>query len=72
MSLGFSWAFLEKGVDSVMTKLEDGLDMKTVSFVHCFCFCSKESANFLLVSSLVYGYLHVSCYLTTLDLDRTI
>jgi hypothetical protein len=27
------WTFLEKGIDSVMLKLEEGVDMKTV----CLC-----------------------------------
>jgi hypothetical protein len=26
----YRWAFLEKGIDNVMVKLEEGVDMKTV------------------------------------------
>jgi cullin 1 len=28
------WAFLERGIDSVMLKLEEGVDMKTVCILY--------------------------------------
>ncbi|KAK2764360.1 hypothetical protein FQN54_009054 [Arachnomyces sp. PD_36] len=44
-----TWVFLEKGVDSVMTKLEDGLDMKAYmdiyTAIHDFCTSQKAVAS---------------------------
>ncbi|KAJ0425906.1 Cullin [Aspergillus carlsbadensis] len=43
--LGETWAFLEKGIDNVMVKLEEGVDMKTYmalyTAVHNFCTSHK-------------------------------
>ncbi|KAE8147835.1 Cullin [Aspergillus avenaceus] len=44
-----TWAFLEKGIDSVMLKLEEGVDMKTYmalyTAVHNFCTSQKAVSN---------------------------
>lgn len=43
------WTFLEKGIDSVMLKLEEGVDMKTYmalyTAVHNFCTSQKAVSN---------------------------
>ncbi|KAE8355037.1 Cullin [Aspergillus coremiiformis] len=48
-NLGATWSFLEKGVDSVMLKLEEGVDMKTYmalyTAVHNFCTSQKAVGN---------------------------
>jgi hypothetical protein len=53
----YSWTFLEKSVDSVMIKLEDGLTMTAVSSIPCLDL--REDANLLPYRFLVYGYLYV-------------
>jgi len=44
-----TWAFLEKGIDNVMLKLEEGVDMKTYmalyTAVHNFCTSQKAISN---------------------------
>ncbi|GFF51825.1 cullin-1 [Aspergillus udagawae] len=44
-----TWTFLEKGIDSVMLKLEEGVDMKTYmalyTAVHNFCTSQKAVSN---------------------------
>jgi hypothetical protein len=42
------WAFLEKGIDNVMLKLEEGVDMKTVCLLS---FVFRHNAKLTLVSS---------------------
>ncbi|RMJ26367.1 cullin 1 [Aspergillus sp. HF37] len=47
--LGETWSFLEKGINSVMFKLDDGVDMKTYmalyTAVHNFCTSQKAVSN---------------------------
>jgi cullin 1 len=44
-----TWTFLEKGIDSVMLKLEEGVDMKTYmalyTAVHNFCTSQNAVSN---------------------------
>jgi hypothetical protein len=45
--LSRSWAFLEHGINGVMVKLEDGVDMKQVRI---------SQSNLLFFWSLIYGW----------------
>ncbi|KZF23471.1 hypothetical protein L228DRAFT_117047 [Xylona heveae TC161] len=50
-----TWTYLEAGIDRIMTNLQDGVDMVTVSFGKTMVTCGIAADRLL----LVYGRLHV-------------